>query len=323
MNFLRNERTGAAEGFCLIKTCEVKKTAKGLPYLDLILADSDGEISAKYWDYNPELQGAYNANELIKVRGTISLFNGADQLRIERIRKCLPSDNVRIEDFVPSADYASDVMFEELLSIASSMYDETYRGITLAILNERKEKLLYWPAAFKLHHAVRGGLLMHTLSMVRLCENAVKIYDYVNSDLLLAGAILHDIGKIGEFNVPETGLASGYTTDGTLIGHLVRGAMLVEKTAEKLGVKETEKVMLLEHLILSHHGEPEFGAAVRPMCIEAELLSMIDTLDAKMFEMAAAVASAPEKDFSQRQWALDNRKFYNPGGEIKPKAKLF
>lgn len=322
MNFLKNEKTGTVEGFCLIKSCDVKKTAKGLPYLDLVVADSDGEISAKYWDYNPELQGTYNSNELIKIRGTISPFNGADQFRIERIRKCTPADNIRIEDFVPSADYAPEIMFEELSSIASSFYDETYRKITLEILSQNKEKLLYWPAAFKLHHAIRSGLLMHTLSMVRLAQEACKIYDYVNSDLLLAGAILHDIGKIGEFEVPETGLASGYTVDGTLIGHLVRGAMLIEKTAEKLGV-DMEKAMMLEHMILSHHGEPEFGAAVRPMFIEAELLSMIDTLDAKMFEMAQAVSLAPEKDFSQRQWALDNRKFYNPGGDIRPKAKLF
>lgn len=322
MNFTKNEKSGVCEGFCLIKSCEIKKTAKGLPYLDMTLADSDGEISAKYWDYNQELQGVFGANELIKVRGTLSVYNGADQLRVERIRRCVPSDNVRIEDFVPSAGYDPLVMYEQLHAVASSFADDDLRAVTLKILEDKKEKLLYWPAAFRLHHAVRSGLLMHTLSMLRLAQNAAEIYDYVNSDLLFAGVILHDIGKIGEFEVPETGLATGYTADGTLIGHLVRGAMLVEKTAEELNVP-AEKAMLLEHMLLSHHGEPDFGAAVRPMFIEAELLSMIDTLDAKMFELAAAVSQTAKKDFSPRQWALDNRKFYNHGGEVKPTAKLF
>ena len=142
-------------------------------------------------------------------------------------------------------------------------------------------------------------------------------------DLLFAGAILHDIAKIGEFEASEQGVVSGYTVRGSLIGHLVDGAMAIEKAGEKLGT-DKNLLMLLEHMIISHHGEPEFGAAVRPMFLEAEILSQLDLLDARIYEFSNAVAPIKPGEFSSRQWALDNRKLYNPGlGKIDPKAKLF
>jgi 3'-5' exoribonuclease len=214
-------------------------------------------------------------------------------------------------------------MFAELRAVAESLQDAQLRDLALTLLDERREAMLYWPAAFKLHHAVRGGLLYHTLSLVRLAQDVCRLYPFVDRELLLCGTILHDIAKTEEFDVADTGIAGGYTADGTLIGHLVRGAMAVEKTGKALGIDE-EKLMLVEHMLLSHHGEPEFGAAVRPMFIEAEILSSLDMLDARIYEMRAALSGVPEGDFSARQWALDNRKFYNHGyGDGKPDIQLF
>ena len=296
MNFTQFNKNGGVEGFCLIKTVDRKMTAKGVPYLDLTLADPDGEINAKLWDYKEELHGEFAANDLIKVRGTIQPFNDSQQLRIERIRKVTEADGVRIEDFVPSAGFSGEAMFNELMKVAGNFKDEELKTLVTALLNEYKDRLLYWPAAFRLHHAIRGGLLYHTLSILRMAQGVANIYPFIDSDLLFAGVILHDIAKTEEFDVAQTGIASGYTTDGNLIGHLVRGAMAVDRCGRKLGISENT-LMLVEHMIISHHGEPEFGAAVRPVCAESELLSYIDMIDSRM-EIYREVLGATPLDFA-------------------------
>lgn len=312
MNFsVVNKKNNSVEGFVLIKKLEKKVTAKGLNYLDITLTDKEGEINAKLWDYNDSM-GIFEENTIVKVRGTISPFNGIDQLRIERIRNVCDADNIDINDYVPSANYECEDMYNEIIRIVSEFEDNELKILATDILNEYKDKMIYYPAAFKLHHAIRGGLLMHTLSVTKLAQGVCNVYPFVDKDLLLCGCILHDIGKIIEFNVSEYGIAEGYTVDGTLVGHLVRGAMIVRNAGEKLGIDE-KKILLVEHMILSHHGEPDFGAAVRPLFMEAELLSELDLMDARVFEIASAIETTNVDDFSNRQWALDNRKLYNHG----------
>ena len=310
MNFTPVDNTGRVDGYCLVKTVEVKTSSKGDSYLDFTLGDSTGEINGKLWRYTVAEHGGYKANDIVKIRGTISQYNGADQLRIERIRHTIESDNVRIEDFVRTSGYSSEQMYSELVNIANGFEDNNLKTLVSAILADNRENLLFWPAAFKLHHALRGGLLMHTLSIVRLCEGVCTVYPFVDRELLLAGAILHDISKLQEFDVNDAGVADGYTVEGNLLGHIAMGATQIDKYAEKLGVDRRVSV-LLQHMVLSHHGEPEFGAAVRPMFIEAEILSELDLMDARIYEMREAVAAANPNDFSARVWALDNRKLFN------------
>lgn len=312
MNFSYHEKSGTHTGFCIVKSAERKLNKNGEPYLDLILSDKSGEINAKLWKYDESVHGVYETNMLVKVQGVINKFNDVDQLRVDRIRGVVPADGVRIEDYVNSAVYPGKVMFDELVSVARGFTDEELSLLVITILEENEEKLLYYPAAFKLHHAMRGGLLQHTLSIVRLAQSLCRIYPFVDSDLLLSGAILHDIAKLDELVANETGVASGYSVEGTLIGHLVKGAMLVEKTAQRLGINH-EKAVLLEHMLISHHGDPEFGAAVRPLFIEADILSALDRLDARIVEVNNAVNGIEAGAFSTRQWALDNRAFYNHG----------
>ena len=310
MNFKQINQNGLYEGFALITKSEKKVTDKGKDYLDLILSDSDGEISATYWDYNEAAQGQFPAETLVKVRGTISQYNGADQFRVERIRRATEQDGVDISEFVRSASYNSEYMFEKLVECVEEFQDKDLQKLVLHMLNEHKADLLKWPAAYRLHHAIRGGLLLHTLSIVRLCEGVCRIYPFVDADLLFAGAILHDIAKLTEFEVGNAGIASGYTVEGNLIGHLVKGAMMIDEAAKALGIPE-EKSMLLQHMVLSHHGEPEFGAAVRPAFLEAELLSELDLMDARVYQITETLAPLQPGAFSNRVWALDNRKLYN------------
>ncbi len=322
MNFTPVDNSGRVEGFCLIKSAEVKSGKNG-DYLDLLLSDSTGEINGKVWRYSIEEHGEYAANELVKIRGVIRPFNNADQLNIEKIRHTYENDNVNIEDFIKSAGYSGEQMYDELFRIAQGFEDEDLRILVTEILSDNRLSLLYWPAAFKLHHAMRGGLLLHTLSIVRLAEAVCKIYPFVDRELLLAGAMLHDISKLEEFSVNETGIAEGYSVEGNLLGHIALGAVKISEYAKRLGIN-TNTAMLLEHMVLSHHGEPEFGAAVRPMFIEAELLSELDLMDSRVFEMQEAVLSTAPNDFSQRIWALENRKLYNHSRvDIEKEPKLF
>ena len=323
MNFTPVDNTGRVDGFCLVKSVETKTTSKGDTYLDFTLGDKTGEINGKLWRYNAAEHGEYKANDIVKVRGTISQYNGADQLRIERIRSAIESDNVNLEDFVRTAGYSSEQMYDELMNIANSFADNNLKLIVTAILSDNRQNLLFWPAAFKLHHAIRGGLLMHTLSIVRLCEGVCRIYPFIDRELLISGAILHDISKLQEFDVNDAGIADGYTVEGNLLGHLAMGAATIDKYTEKLGIDRRVSV-LLQHMVLSHHGEPEFGAAVRPMFIEAEILSEMDLLDSRIYEMREAVAGAAPNDFSGRVWALDNRKLFNhTRGDLEQQPKLF
>lgn len=300
------------DGFWLIKTIDRKTNVKGAPYLDMMLCDKKGEISAKLWDYSEITHGAYEAGDLIKVRATVTQFNGADQLRVEKIRKVTLTDGVDIADFVPTAEYSGEMMLGTIMNVIASVEDEELKTLTYALVKDREKDILTWPAAFKLHHAIRGGLLYHTLSILKLAEGVVKLYPSVDKDLLYCGIIVHDLCKIDEFDLNPAGLVSAYSVKGELIGHLVMGAMKIEQKALELGIS-AEKAMLLEHMVISHHGEPDFGAAVRPMFLEAEILSQLDTLDATVYEITSAVGEVKEGEFTGRMWALDNRKLFNHG----------
>lgn len=321
MNFTTNSN-GTCDGFCLVRSADKKTNVKGVAYLDMILCDKSGEINAKLWDYKELFHGSYEAGQLVKVRGTITQYNGADQLRIDKIRSVCEEDGVDMSDFVPTAEYAGKAMLEQIYLLISSFEDEELKKLTYSLVKDNEEKMLFWPAAFKLHHAMRGGLLYHTLSIIRLAEGVCKIYPSVDRDLLLAGAVLHDICKIEEFDVSAAGIVTNYSVKGELLGHLVMGAMKVYEKAKELGISE-KTATLVEHMIISHHGTPEFGSSVRPMFLEASLLSQLDTLDATVFEIENATADVKEEEFTPRQWALDNRKLYNHGRkELSTKAKL-
>lgn len=323
MNFTPIDNNSLVEGFCLIKAVDKKTSSKGDTYLDMTLGDSDGEINGKLWRYSPEIHGEYDSNQIVKVRGTISQYNGSDQLRIERIRPVSAEDNINPQDFVKSAEFSGEDMYDELLNISLSFNDENLKLLVSEILKDNRLKLLYWPAAFKLHHAVRGGLLLHTLSIVRLAQSVCKIYPFIDHELLISGAILHDIAKLSEFEVADTGIATGYSVEGNLLGHLTMGAIVIGKYAEKLQT-DRKITMLLQHMVLSHHGEPEFGAAVRPSFIEAELLSELDLMDSRVYEMREAVLSTPADNFSGKLWAMDNRKLYNHNRtDLNKSTKIF
>ncbi|MBR3149339.1 MAG: HD domain-containing protein [Eubacterium sp.] len=310
MNF-KELPNGMCDGFVVLRKCEEKTTKNGSTYLDLIIGDKDGEMSAKLWDYKGE-SGLFEQGMIVKIRGSIEQYNSKDQFRVSQIRPVNDSDVYNMSDIVPTSDIGGEVLFDMMINKVNAFKNDNLKRIVLDIITERKELMIKFPAALKLHHAMLGGLMYHTMSIVKTAEAVCRVYPNINRELLVAGAILHDVAKTWELEESKTGLAKGYTAKGELIGHLVKGAMIVDETAKKLGI-DCEEVTLLEHMMISHHGVPEFGSAVRPMFLEAIVLSKLDDLDATIFEVNSATSKVEPHAFTDRQWALDNRKLYNHG----------
>ncbi len=294
--------------FALIKELNEKKDKNGNGYLDLIVIGSDKkEYPAKVWRFDNN--GQFEQNDVVEIEYTLDNYKGKAQLTITTIKKA-PSE--MIKEFIPASEYDGKVVFSMLLKKVNEFKDEELKAIVKDIMLTNREALEIYPAAYRLHHAIVGGLMLHTASIVEMAEKTCEVYPNINRELLLSGAILHDVAKTFEMQTGKTGLCSGYTVGGELIGHLVKGAIFIDETAKKLGI-DSEKVTLLEHMILSHHGVPEYGSPVRPMFLEAEILSTLDALDATIFEINNATGKVEAGEFTDRQWALDNRKLFNHG----------
>lgn len=304
---------GPAEGFCLIKSVATRTDVKGSDYLDLVLADSEGECVAKLWNYSRVYHGEFAPNDIVKVRGSVQIWKDNEQFKIDRIRLVQPEDGVDMSLLVPCAPFDPKAMYDELYAIAQGFQNEDLKRLVQYLLRENREQLLLFPAGVKLHHATRGGLLHHTLSVVHLAQSIADRYPWLDRELLLAGATLHDIGKLVELDTGALGLAGAYTAKGQLLGHISIGMSMIAQAAEVTMVPP-ETAMLLEHMLLAHHGTPEYGSPRLPMIPEAEVLSICDLLDSRLYEMRAALDGVAPGGFSERIWALDNRQLYRSNG---------
>ena len=301
------------EGFLLVRSSDQRTGSNGSRYLDMNLTDRTGEINCKVWDGNV---APPPAGTVIKVRGLVQEYNGRLQLRVERLRASTPEDQVDLSLLVPCAPEAPDKMRSEIEDTIDRFKSEDLRKIVREMIRLAGDKLEWFPAAQRLHHAERSGLLHHTTGMLRTAEHIIEAYPWLNGDLLRAGVILHDLSKIAEMKSDELGNVTDYTCDGLLIGHLVRGVATLAQAAKNVGV-EGEMVVLLEHMIISHHGEAEFGSPRKPMFPEAEVLHWIDLLDARMNEMQGIMDRTPAGAFSEKIWSLD-RRLYHPQYENLP-----
>ena len=294
------------EGFYVLKDAFLKTTAAGKPFLSGVLADRSGVIDLKVWDYSGPI-GARpdDIGRVVKIRGQVSEFKGAPQLTAGRIRMADGNDQYDLSALVPTAPIDADARVAEIERMIDSMEDREYQSVARTMLARHLDAFRSIPAAKSVHHSFLSGLLMHTSNMLRLADFLAGLYgEIIDRSLLLTGTLLHDFAKEKEFTFSGLGLVTDYSLPGQLIGHLVMGA-------QELGISE-EKSLLLQHMILSHHGEPEFGAAVRPMCAEAELLSEIDLIDSRMEIYTEALQDLPAGSFSNRIFALD-KKIYRHG----------
>lgn len=297
------------DGFYLIKNFGVKKTTNGKQYIDLNLVDKTGEINAKLWDYTKEAEKLIIENPIVKVRGEVLEWNGLKQLKINKIREKSSEDKIEIAELIPSAPIEPDEMLDSVKSYVKKIKDTEIRTLVDNILKKYEQKLYYYPAAKTNHHSYRGGLLYHNLRMLQSGEKLCQIYDFLNSDYVYAGVILHDICKILEMDSDEYGVVSDYSMEGKLLGHIIQGIKEIDSEGEKIGM-DKEKSVILQHMVLSHHYEPEYGSPKKPMTPEAELLHFLDVMDARMFDFQHSLQGIEPGEFTDKVWILDNRYLY-------------
>lgn len=297
------------DAFVLIKDFDLKKTSAGKQYLDLNIVDKTAEINAKIWENAKENEELINGNSIVKIRGEVIEWAGSLQLKINKIRLPLANENIEISELVPSAPISALQMMNELMGFIYKINDIEIRTLTINIINKYEKKLLYFPAAKSNHHSYRSGLLYHVIRMLRTAEKLAVVYDSINADYVYAGVILHDICKIQEMDSNELGIVSEYTMEGKLLGHIIQGIKEIEIEGEKIGL-DKEKSIVLQHMILSHHYEPEFGSPKKPMTLEAEILHYLDIIDARVFDFENALKAVNEGEFTDKVWVLDNRNLY-------------
>jgi len=293
-------------GFFLVHQKELRSNRAGDGYLSLVLGDSTGTLDARMWD-NLETLPDFSSGDVIKVKGRVQPYRNRVQLSVMQLRLARPEE-ASPGDFLPASTRDPREMLADLRAIAESVKQPHLGALLGAVLGDEAiaSRLLVAPAAKSMHHAFRGGLLEHVLSLCRMCDLAASHYAWIRRDLLITGAILHDIGKIHELSYDTS---FQYTNSGQLVGHLVQGLALVrEKMAGVAEFPENYRV-LVEHMLLSHHGHLEFGSPKEPLFAEALLLHYLDDLDSKMEAMRATLASAnaatPEQEWTARCPSLD------------------
>ena len=306
------ENGQSLSGCFLLRQASLRSTAAGKPYLSGQLADRTASVELKVWDYSGPL-GEGDQGKVVCIVGRVSEFRGSLQVTADRICLAGPEDPYKLSDLVPTAPIDVNRTLAELEQMLSAMEDAGYQQVCREMLRRHRDAFVTIPAAKSVHHSFVHGLLMHTAYMMKTALFLAKLYgDLLDRDLLLAGAFLHDFAKIREFSLSPTGLVADYSVAGQLLGHLVMGAEETAQVCRELNIPE-EKSLLLQHMILSHHGTPEFGAAVVPACAESELLSYIDMMDSRMEIYRETLEKTEQGAFSDRIFALDNKRIYRHG----------
>ncbi len=291
----------------LIDEKSLGTTRAGKPYINLNLRDKTGSISAKVWDDADVIFKQLGSSDFVEVSGKVERYQNRLQIKVGAIRS-LKSDKIEMTDFLATTEEDVDEMFDELEKICSTVGDKYFQQLLQRFLSDDEfvRKLKKAPAAKMIHHSFIGGLLEHTLSVMRICDMLTGHYRELIRDLVITGAFFHDIGKIDEI---ESEKGFNYTREGNLIGHVIIGYRMVEEAISEIKDFPDKLCAELGHMILSHQGKLEFGAPVVPMFAEAILLHYADDLDVKISVFKKVVESNRNtgSEFTDRVWELDTR----------------
>lgn len=306
--------TGAVTGIFCVAEKRLLQTKNGSPYLALTLVDNSGEVEARLWEDVSDLAQLFEKGDFLHIKGECHKFRDAIQIKINHFEP-IPVNQVDPQDFLPSADADLEDLWQEFVKCSRRVKEPALAILLHTMIKDAKFKQLVStaPAAKRMHHAYLGGLLEHTVSVAKLAMQVSKHYTHLDKDLLLAGALLHDIGKIRELSYDKPPI--DYSDEGRLIGHLVLGTQEVDHYAKIGGIDLNSKILTsLKHLILSHHGQREYGAPVLPMMEEGVVLHLIDDMDAKLNYLKGLKLSldGTEQQWTQYQRIMDRYFFLSP-----------
>ncbi len=280
-------------------------TSKGATYLSCVLQDKTGSMDAKYWSPSSEEVKMLKPGMVLEVDGEVLNYNKQLQMKINAV-KVIDRSQIDLNDFIKEGDIPRSELKKKITGIIDSFENQTLKTLILKVMEHYELDFYNYPAAAKIHHDFVGGLATHVWGMIRLSLAICECYPSLNKELLITGVILHDIGKCVELSGP---VITEYTVEGRLLGHISIMQAIVAEIAHENGL-EGEEIMLVRHMILSHHGEYEYGSPVLPMIPEAEILHYIDNIDARMNVITKAYEGVNEGEFTSRQFALENRSFY-------------
>ena len=292
------------EGQFLVGSVSKGVNASNSPYISIELRDASGSISAKKWDATPEDEQLFIAGNVVEIEGETNRYKDVLQLKILNAY-LVDVNNIDVEKFVKAPPVSKEELIARFNKYVASIKDEDCQKILQYMINKFKDKIFVYPAAVSIHHEYSSGLLMHSITMADIASSLCSVYD-ADYDLMITGCLLHDLGKIIELEGPAV---YKYSTEGKLLGHISIMCAEIRMAAKELGLT-SEVPLLLEHMILSHHGQQEFGSPVMPLTKEALLLSLIDNLDSKMVVVNKALSDVEPGGFSNKVFALDNRTFY-------------
>ena len=281
-------------------------TNSGAPYLTLVLQDNTKTIDAKMWDVKPEIEKQLEVGKVFNFDFEVIKYRNVLQLKIIKVLPIIQAE-IKKEDFIFQSPLSKDELRNEVQNAINRIQNRTIAKIVVAVLNEYETEFYEYPAASKIHHSFMGGLATHVSGMLKLANSLADIYPSVNRDYLTAGVILHDLGKIEELSSP---IVTEYTKAGRLLGHISILSAKLYEVGKNLKVENDEEFLILRHMVLSHHGQLEFGSPVRPMTLEAELLFLIDNIDARINTIDKALETVNEGEFTAKLFALENRSFY-------------
>lgn len=276
-------------------------------YLTIVLQDKSGTIDAKLWAAKPEQMETLKTGCVVDVLADVIKYGEDLQLKIDKINIFSKEEEEQVK-YLKSAPYTAEKMGEQLLDYVSRIKDETIAKVTQSLYEDYFERLLIYPAASRNHHEYVSGLAYHTLSMLQMADAVSNIHPELNKDYLYCGILLHDLGKIIELSGP---VVPEYTLEGKLLGHISIAHAMIAKKAEELHL-DGEKITVMQHLVLSHHGKMEYGSPILPLVREAEVIYLIDNLDARINMIDKALENVEEGHFSKRIFSLENRSFYKP-----------
>ncbi|MFF2480661.1 3'-5' exoribonuclease YhaM family protein [Paenibacillus sp. NPDC058071] len=300
-------------GYYLLKELEVKLTNGTTPrdYFDIVLCDASGQMAAKFWDVTPTDKETFFPMGLVKVQGVVQTYREKLQIKIIRMRPAEPEDGVALTDFIRSAPIAPVDLLHAINQAKLSIADEEIRSIVDYCVSKAGDKLNHYPAAKTYHHAYFAGLAYHMARMLEIGEFLCRQRPFLNADLLKAGIILHDIAKPEEM-IAELGIVTDYSLQGKLIGHISIASGWITEAALALGIDiESEKVIGLRHLVLSHHNLGEWGSPVQPQTAEAVALHYIDAMDAKLQMVEDALDTTPQTEpWTPSIRGLENKPIY-------------
>ncbi|MCB9025097.1 MAG: HD domain-containing protein [Bdellovibrionaceae bacterium] len=293
----------------LVGDKQVLKDKKGKNYLNMNLSDKSGALNARMWDKVDLVAHQFDAGDFIEVKGHVQLYQNKKQIVVHDIKKITP-DLVDIEDFVAVSEHPPEEVLNNILQIIDTVESENIKNILLSTLNDEKwkENIIKTPAAKTIHHAYVGGLLDHIYSICKIMVFMADHYIFLNKDLLIFGAIYHDIGKVRELSL-EQGIQ--YTTEGRLVGHMGIALEMIDEKFKELNIDDQELKSVLKHIVLSHHGRLEYGSPKRPKFLEALVVSMIDELDSRINSVETLMSMELEnnQDWTGYQQQYD-RYFY-------------